>query len=190
MNLDGYVRVSRVGGREGPTFISPTVQRERIESWAKASGHEIVAWHEDLDQPGSRLARPGLTRAMERVEGGESQGIVVARLDRFGRSVVHLAGLIERLRAAGGALFAVNEGIDTRGATGKLVADILGAIAEWELVRIRDNWASARSAAASRGVYLAEAPVGYRKTDAGSLEPNEWAGAVEEVFRRRAGGES
>ena len=29
--MDGYVRVSKVGGREGETFISPQVQRERIE---------------------------------------------------------------------------------------------------------------------------------------------------------------
>jgi len=34
MRLIGYVRVSRVAGREGDGFISPTVQRERIEAFA------------------------------------------------------------------------------------------------------------------------------------------------------------
>jgi hypothetical protein len=33
--MDGYVRVSRVAGREGPGYISPSVQREQIEGWAK-----------------------------------------------------------------------------------------------------------------------------------------------------------
>jgi hypothetical protein len=34
MRLDGYVRVSRVGGREGESFISPEVQRDRIAAYA------------------------------------------------------------------------------------------------------------------------------------------------------------
>lgn len=32
LRLDGYIRVSRVGGGVGESFISPEVQRERIES--------------------------------------------------------------------------------------------------------------------------------------------------------------
>ncbi|HZA59371.1 MAG TPA: recombinase family protein, partial [Solirubrobacterales bacterium] len=100
MNLDAYIRVSRVAGREGEAFISPKVQRERIESWADGHGHTIGRWFEDLDQPGSRLERPGLTEIMSRVEARESAGVIVAKLDRFGRSVVHLARLIERLREA------------------------------------------------------------------------------------------
>jgi hypothetical protein len=33
--LDGYIRVSKVAGREGDSYISPKVQREKIEGWAK-----------------------------------------------------------------------------------------------------------------------------------------------------------
>lgn len=187
MRLVAYIRVSRVAGRGGPTFISPAEQRRSIES----AGHDVVESIEDLDQPGSRGDRPGLMRAMDLVESGAAEGIIVAKLDRFGRSVVHQAALLERLRKADACLITVAEGIDTRGRTGKLIADILGAIAEWELDRIRDNWAGARAAAAERGAYLAEAPVGYRKAPEGHLVVDpEVAPAISEAFRRRAADES
>lgn len=192
MKLDAYIRVSRVAGREGDAFISPKVQRKRIHMWANTGGHRIERWVEDLDQPGSRVDRPGLSEVMARVESGHVQGVVVAKLDRFARSVVDLAGLIERIRTAGGSLFTVAEGIDTRGPTGKLIADILGAIAEWELGRIRDNWQVARAAAVERGVHISgRVPVGYRRRDDRRLEPDaEMAEAIVELFRRRIIGES
>jgi site-specific DNA recombinase len=34
LKLDGYIRVSRVGGREGEGYISPSVQRVEIEKYA------------------------------------------------------------------------------------------------------------------------------------------------------------
>lgn len=186
MRVVGYVRVSRVAGREGPSFISPQVQRERIA----AAGHDVVEWIEDLDQPGSRVDRPGLRRAMELVKSGAAEGIAVAKLDRFGRSVVHLGQLVEELQAVDGALISVSEGVDTSGHTGRLIANILTAIGEWELGRIRENWASARAAASARGAYLAEAPVGYRKTAIGGLELAPEAPQIGETFRRRASGDS
>jgi hypothetical protein len=36
--MDGYVRVSRVAGREGDSFITPQAQRERIEAAAAGAG--------------------------------------------------------------------------------------------------------------------------------------------------------
>jgi hypothetical protein len=38
MMIDGYVRVSQVRGRAGPSFISPLDQRGQIEAWAQANG--------------------------------------------------------------------------------------------------------------------------------------------------------
>ena len=55
---DAYIRVSRVGGRTGEGFISPEVQRQRIQNWADASGVEILEWWEELDQSGGKRERP------------------------------------------------------------------------------------------------------------------------------------
>ena len=86
MRLVAYVRVSRVGGREGPSFISPEVQRAQIEGWA-AGRAEIIAWHTDLDVSGGTMERPGLDAAMRAVRSGAAEGIVVAKIDRFARSL-------------------------------------------------------------------------------------------------------
>ena len=56
--MDGYVRVSRRMGREGPGYISPDVQRESIQRWADYRGVEIVAWHfDETNREGRRIAQ-------------------------------------------------------------------------------------------------------------------------------------
>src|SRR4051794_18758311 len=121
MRLDGYVRVSRIGGRGGDSFISPTAQKETIRALAKAQGHRIVRWHTDLDEPGSKQTRPGFQDALARVEAGATEGIIVAKLDRFARSVSHAATALDRLEAAGGTLIAVDLGMDTSTSAGRLM---------------------------------------------------------------------
>lgn len=192
MKLDGYIRVSRVGGRSGDAFISPGEQKERIKAWAKAQGHSIAKWHEDLDQPGSKADRPGLNAAMGRIEGGKTGGLVVARLDRFGRSVQDSANLLARIRDAGGVLCTVAEGIDTSGYMGKFLADLFAALGELELARIRENWSAARKSAVARGIHVSgRVPTGYQRNEDRVLEPDpQTAPAIRELFERRAAGQS
>lgn len=187
MKLDGYIRVSRVGGRSGDAFISPGEQKERVKAWAKAQGHQIVKWHEDLDQPGSKADRPGLTAAMERIESRATGGLVVARLDRFGRSVQDSANLLARIREADGVLCTVAEGIDTSGYMGKFLADLFAALGELELARLRENWDAARSSAVARGIHISgRVPSGYLRNEDRILEPDpKVAPLIREVFRRR-----
>ncbi len=45
--VDGYVRVSCIGGRAGDGYISREVQREQISAFAGLMGVEIDAWHDD-----------------------------------------------------------------------------------------------------------------------------------------------
>lgn len=192
MRLDGYVRVSRVGGRSGDAFISPGEQKERVRAWAKSQGHSIAKWHEDLDQPGSKADRPGLNAAMKRIEEGKTGGLVVARLDRFGRSVQDSANLLARIRAADGVLCTVAEGIDTSGYMGKFLADLFAALGELELARIRENWNAARKSAVARGIHVSgRVPTGYRRNGDRVLEPDpQTAPAIHELFQRRAAGQS
>jgi site-specific DNA recombinase len=188
MRLDGYVRVSRVAGRAGDAFISPGEQKERVRAWAKAQGHSIAKWHEDLDQPGSKADRPGLNAAMKRIEDGGTGGLVVARLDRFGRSVQDSANLLARIRAADGVLCTVAEGIDTSGYMGKFLADLFAALGELELARIRENWNAARKSAVARGIHVSgKVPTGYRRNEDRILEPDpDTAPVIRELFVRRA----
>ncbi len=188
--VDGYVRVSRVAGRDGESFISPSEQRKAIEAWSSLHRRTVGEIFEDLDQSGKLRHRPGLDAAMERVQSGVSGGIVVAKLDRFGRSVPHLGELLAILDENDAALFTVAEGLDTAGTTGRMIATILSAVAEFEVNRQSESWHTARQNAVERGVFVGgTVPIGYEKVD-GRLIPNDEAAVIREIFARRIDGHS
>jgi DNA invertase Pin-like site-specific DNA recombinase len=141
--MDGYVRVSRVAGREGESFISPDVQRQKIAGWAELHDVEIVRWWEELDQSGRRRDRPMFQQALGRCEAGETGGIVVARLDRFARSAVDALEAIKRLNEAGARLVSVEDNFDGSTPMGRFAIGILTLIAELELDRITESLSTA-----------------------------------------------
>ena len=192
MKLDGYIRVSRVAGRSGESFIAPKVQRETIEAYARQYGHEIVSWWTDLDVSGGKLERPEFQKALGRCRSGETGGIIAAKLDRLTRSLSGLSHLIDRAGAEGWTLIAVDFGLDLKRPSGQLVAGVLASVAQWELATRRDGWDQAQANAVERGVHIASrTPTGYqRREDDKRLAPDPVAaGVVRELFQRRARGE-
>lgn len=191
LRLDAYVRVSRVGKRGGESFISPAIQRERCEGVAQAGGHHIVRLHEDLDESGGKADRPGFLAALARVEARETDGIVVAKLDRFARSVADAANAMKRIEAAGGALMVAESSLDTSSSFGRWAMHMMLAMAELELDRLRESWDTARESAVARGIHVASrVPTGYDRDESRRLTPNGDAVAVAELFRRKAQGAS
>jgi DNA invertase Pin-like site-specific DNA recombinase len=102
--FDGYIRVSRRIGRKGPaTYRRPC--RERLSPVGQSTGGvEIAAWHVDEDESGGTQDRPGLRAAIERIEGGETEGIACWRLNRFARNVAGAIDDVQRIQALGGHL--------------------------------------------------------------------------------------
>ncbi len=189
MIVDGYVRVSQVAGRDGESFISPSLQREQIEGWAAKRGAPVAHVFEELDESGGRADRPLLEAAIKRIEDGETDGLVVAYLSRFGRSLVDGLQAIKRITDANGSFVSVQENIDFSGDTGRFIVRLMLSIAEWELDRVRTMWRVADERAVKRGVFLGLAPFGYRRPKDGRLRVDSQTGPiVTELFRRRAGG--
>jgi site-specific DNA recombinase len=193
VRLDGYIRVSRVGGRSGESFMSPDVQRQQIEGWARLRGVEIAEWHTDLDQTGGKLGRPGLDRALERLKAGQTDGIAVAKVDRFSRAgVADALKVIEEIHDLGGELAAVDFGIDPTTPFGEFGMTLLLGLARMQRRQIGETWDTARARAVARGVHIAsKTPTGYLRREDGRLEPHPaYAPHVTEVFRMRAAGDS
>jgi hypothetical protein len=105
--VDGYVRLSDVAGRKGERFVSPAVQRQLILGWTTSRGVQVLEIFEELDESGRRPDRPLLEKALRPVENGISQGIVVSKVSRLGRSLLSGIAAMERTRAAGGRFVAV-----------------------------------------------------------------------------------
>jgi site-specific DNA recombinase len=185
--MDGYVRVSRRLGREGPGYISPDVQREAIQRWADYRGVEIAAWHFDEDESGGTQQRPGLREAMARVQSGETEGIACWRLNRFARNVAGAIEDVKRVQAASGVLAFVEEDIDPTGPFGEFILTILLAVATLERENLVQGWKTAKSRAVERGVKIGPTPYGYGRRADGVLEPDpDTASIVSEAFRRAA----
>ena len=189
----GYVRVSKVQGRAGDSFQSPRQQEDTVRTWAKAHGHELVDLVHELDVSGSRAVKDReLDRLVRRIEAGEAEGLIVARLDRFARSLVGGLAAIERIERAGGSFVAVQDGFDLSTPTGRLVLRIMLSLAEFELDRIRSTFAASKRDAVKRGLAVSSAaPFGYGRPGGGRpLEVVEdEARYVREIFHRRARGD-
>src|SRR5262245_31914600 len=162
----GYIRVSRVAGRDkkndGESFISPDLQRERILALAEANGVRIVRWIEEKDVSGKKDDRPGFQEAIRLVEDGEGDVVVSSRMSRFARSVVSTESAIRRLEAVGGSFIASDLTTDQSTPQGRLMRAVLAAIAQFEVEVHEENWAEAKADRVADGMKLSRVcPPGY-----------------------------
>ena len=85
MRVDGYVRVST--DEQASEGVSLDAQSEKVLAYAALYGLDFCELHTDAGESGKSLKRPGLSLALNRLDSGAIDGIVVAKLDRLTRSV-------------------------------------------------------------------------------------------------------
>lgn len=146
LRLIGYVRVSTARQREG---YSLEAQKESIERYCQAHGYELLAIEEESES--AIKARPVFQRVKSQVLEGEADGLIVAKLDRLGRSVRDLANIAEELSREGKQLISVGDNIDTSTSNGKLLFHILSAIAEYERELLIERTKAGRALAEKQG---------------------------------------
>ena len=116
------------------------------EDMLKSSGCEEI--FTDVAS-GAKTARPGLHSALSHLRKGDT--LVVWRLDRLGRSLVHLIETIKELNSKGIGFKSLQENIDTTTSGGQLIFHIFGALAEFERELIRERTQAGLKAARVRG---------------------------------------
>ncbi len=135
MPLTGYARVST-------DDQSTSAQTDALRA---AGCADIV---EERASGGSRT-RPLLARLIARLRAGDT--LVVVRIDRLARSLSHLLGVIEELRARGVHFRSLGDPIDTSSPQGLFTLQVLGAAAEFERALIRERTLAGLAAARARG---------------------------------------
>jgi DNA invertase Pin-like site-specific DNA recombinase len=99
---------------------------------------------------GSKTERPGLNKCLQELRKGDA--LMVWRLDRLGRSMPHLVGLVEDLRQRGVGFKSLCDGaIDTTTASGELVFNMFSSLAQFERRLIQERTHAGLSAARARG---------------------------------------
>lgn len=111
---------------------------------------------EDHGVSGSKASRQGLDAMLEELREGDT--VVVFKLDRLGRSVLHLSDLLVRFRNEGIHFCSLSEGINTTTPGGKLVYHLFSAFAEFQRDIIVENTIAGLEAARKRGTRLGRPP--------------------------------
>jgi DNA invertase Pin-like site-specific DNA recombinase len=101
--------------------------KSQVEA-ARARGIRAANIHIETAS-GARHDRPVLTKLLAILQPGDV--LMTFRLDRLGRSLSHLVRTLEDLEKRGIG-FETFDGVSTRGATGKLVLNVLGSVAQFE----------------------------------------------------------
>jgi len=145
--LIGYARTSTLEQKAGLE-----AQRESL----KALGCERV-WEEQTSSVGPRKA---LSEALGYVREGDT--LVVTKLDRLARSVRHLGEIVEELENKGVGLRILDLGLDTSNATGKLMLNVLGSVAQFEREMMLERQKEGIAKAKREGKYKGRAPTAQR----------------------------
>jgi len=98
---------------------------------------------------GAKAARPGLTEALGFMRRGDT--LVIWKLSRLGRSMKQLIETVQAMQDKGIELQSLNESIDTRTPTGKLLFHIVAAFAQFERDNMIENTKAGLEAARARG---------------------------------------
>ena len=106
---------------------------------------------------GAKAKRPGLDKALAELREGDM--LIVFKLDRLGRSVLHLADLLSRFGEDGIHLYSASEGINTASNTGRLVFYLFSVIAEIERDFIVERTLQGMEAARRKGKRFGRKPV-------------------------------
>jgi DNA invertase Pin-like site-specific DNA recombinase len=144
----GYARSSTVDQEAG--------FQAQIKS-LKAAGCEKVF----SEKVSSVAQREQLEAALDYVRDGDT--LVVTKLDRLARSVAHLVAIGEQLEAKGVALKVLEQAIDTSTSSGRLMFNMLGAIAQFERELMLERQREGIAKAKAEGKYKGRAPTARAK---------------------------
>jgi DNA invertase Pin-like site-specific DNA recombinase len=155
-----YTRVSTDEQTKGTSLEE---QHAACMAKARSIGAAVAATYEDGGVSGGLyLARPGIQKALEDLESGKADTLIIAKLDRCSRDREHQETIKKRVKLAGARIvFCDMDFADTP--EGDLQFGILGEFAAYERNVIRDRTMKGARRAAINGLQtkLFRAPFGY-----------------------------
>lgn len=88
---------------------------------------------------GSKDSRPSLNRLMADASQRKFDAVLVWKLDRFGRSLRHLVNALAELEGLGLIFISLRDNLDLSTPSGRLMFQIIGAMAEFERALIQER---------------------------------------------------
>jgi len=128
-----YARVSTLNNQD------PEMQLAELREYAGRRGWQIVEEFTDQGVSGSKESRPALNRLMADAYRRRFDAVLVWKIDRFGRSLKHLINSLAELAALGVAFISLRDNLDLSTPSGRLMFQIIGAMAEFERALIQER---------------------------------------------------
>lgn len=128
-----YARVSTLNNQD------PEMQLGELREYAARRGWQIGGEYTDQGVSGCRESRPALNRLMSDACRRRFDAILVWKIDRFGRSLKHLVNSLAELAALGVAFISLRDNLDLSTPSGRLMFQIIGAMAEFERSLIQER---------------------------------------------------
>jgi len=140
-----YARVST-------TDQTNAIQIRELKEYVERRGWELTNVYQD-QMSGAKASRPGLDQLVADARRRKFDIVVVWKLDRFGRSLVHCVSGIQELASLGIRFIATSQGLDTdeSNPASKLLLHILAAVAQFERELIRERVSAGMRAAKTHG---------------------------------------
>lgn len=136
------------------------LQLHELRQYSAARG-----WHPleyvDNGVSGAKEKRPALDALLQAARQRRIDVVVVWKLDRLGRSLSHLLHLMTEFQALGVIFVSLRESIDLSTPTGRLMAQLLGAFAQYEAALIRERVIAGLAAAKRKGKRLGRKPLDH-----------------------------
>ena len=142
-----YARVSTITGQ------NPELQISELKEYAARRGWQVVAEFVDR-MSGVKESRPSLNRLMADARQRKFDVVVVWKIDRFGRSLRHLVNALAELEAVGVPFISLHDNLDLSTPSGRLMFQIIGAMAEFERALIRERVQAGLANAKKKGKKL------------------------------------
>jgi DNA invertase Pin-like site-specific DNA recombinase len=145
MNAAIYARVST-------TDQTNAIQIRELKEYVERRGWTLTDVYQD-QMSGAKASRPGLDQLIADARRRKFDVVVVWKLDRFGRSLVHCVSGIQELASLGIRFIATSQGLDTdeSNPASKLLMHILAAVAQFERELIRERVSAGMRAAKTHG---------------------------------------
>jgi DNA invertase Pin-like site-specific DNA recombinase len=128
-----YARVSTLNNQD------PEMQLAELREYAGRRGWQIVEEFTDQGVSGCKESRPALNRMMSDACRRRFDAILVWKIDRFGRSLKHLVIALAELASLGVAFVSLRDNLDLSTPSGRLMFQIIGAMAEFERALIQER---------------------------------------------------
>lgn len=133
----------------------PENQRIKLVEFAERQGWSYNIY---IEQESTRKTRPIKAKVLNALRRREFDGVIVWKLDRWGRTAQELLLEIEELHKKGIIFISFTDSIDLSTATGKLQFHILSAFAEFERNLIRERTLQGLARVKAKGGTLGRPP--------------------------------